>query len=90
MEMRCILLRYAFNTKCYLASFEALVFSYWCEGFACTTGFKLYHSSDGLLSFAYSERSPQFCCTSVRVEFVVDKVGCGQVYLTDVGFLPAK
>jgi hypothetical protein len=90
MEMRCILLRYELNTECYLASFEALVFIYCSEGFACTTGIGLYHGSDGLSPVAYSARSPHFCRTLVRVGFVVDRVGCGQVCLTDVGFLPAK
>ena len=65
---------YEVNTKCYLASFEALVFIYCCEGFAFTTGFRLYHSSDVLSPVAYNARNPQFCRTSVRVGFVVDKV----------------
>jgi hypothetical protein len=85
--MRCILLRYELNTKCYLASFDALVFICCCEAFACTNGFRLHHC---LSPVAYSARSPQFCRPSVRVGFVVDKVGCGQVYVTDIGSLPAK
>jgi len=90
MEIRCILLKYELNTKCYLASFEALALIYCCKGFACTNGFRLYHSSDGLSPVVYSARSPHFCRTSVHVGFVVDKVGCGEVYLKDVGLMPAN
>ena len=78
------------NTKCYSASFEALAFIYCHEGFACTTGFRLNHSSDGQSIVAYSARRPHFCRTSVRVGLVVDKVGCGQVYFTVFRFSTCK